>query len=243
MRCCAAMGRNPPGPASPPSHRCGFIRFRTGFTMRSSATCCGRSDSVICDGAGTTRGAISSGRHQRDAGAGAVCGALLHRRHGLVAQADPRRHAGGRLLDDPGWARTRRVRGCALGRADRALPPIGAVGRHHVPARRAHPGPLRPLLRSRPDGVVNDRFATRLSAPRGPGLQPPGEHYDFLTPEYLSFNERQSPAQRRAAGGWQHPRVAARLPARARRLTRASCRPKAAGSLSGTLRGASETGR
>ncbi len=43
-----------------------------------------------------------------------------------------------------------------------------------------------------PDGVVNDRFATRLSAPRGPGLQPPGEHYDFLTPEYVSFGEIQT---------------------------------------------------
>jgi len=40
-----------------------------------------------------------------------------------------------------------------------------------------------------PDGVINDRFATELRAPRGPGLQPPGIHYDFLTPEYVSFDD------------------------------------------------------
>jgi len=39
-----------------------------------------------------------------------------------------------------------------------------------------------------PEGVINDRFATRLTPPRGPGLQPPGIHYDFLTPEYTSFD-------------------------------------------------------
>jgi alpha-L-fucosidase len=38
-----------------------------------------------------------------------------------------------------------------------------------------------------PDGVVNDRFATAFSAPKRPGMQPPGVHYDFLTPEYSSF--------------------------------------------------------
>jgi len=38
-----------------------------------------------------------------------------------------------------------------------------------------------------PDGVVNDRFATTFSAPKRPGMQPPGCHYDFLTPEYASF--------------------------------------------------------
>ena len=37
------------------------------------------------------------------------------------------------------------------------------------------------------DGVINDRFATELSPPRLLGLQPPGIHYDFLTPEYASF--------------------------------------------------------
>jgi alpha-L-fucosidase len=37
------------------------------------------------------------------------------------------------------------------------------------------------------DGVVNDRFATRFSLPPRPGLQPPGIHYDFITPEYTSF--------------------------------------------------------
>ena len=43
-----------------------------------------------------------------------------------------------------------------------------------------------------PDGVINDRFATRFTAPRIPGLQPPGIHYDFLTPEYVSFDEIQA---------------------------------------------------
>ena len=38
-----------------------------------------------------------------------------------------------------------------------------------------------------PDGVVNDRFATEFAAPKRPGMQPPGVHYDFLTPEYASF--------------------------------------------------------
>jgi alpha-L-fucosidase len=42
-----------------------------------------------------------------------------------------------------------------------------------------------------PDGVINDRFATRFTPPRRPGLQPPGIHYDFITPEYASFNEVQ----------------------------------------------------
>ena len=43
-----------------------------------------------------------------------------------------------------------------------------------------------------PDGVINDRFATRFTPPRMPGLQPPGLHYDFITPEYTSFDEIQS---------------------------------------------------
>ncbi len=43
-----------------------------------------------------------------------------------------------------------------------------------------------------PDGVVNDRFATQFTAPRMLGLQPPGIHYDFLTPEYASFDEIQT---------------------------------------------------
>jgi len=43
-----------------------------------------------------------------------------------------------------------------------------------------------------PDGVINDRFATRLTPPRRPGLQPPGIHYDFVTPEYTSFDEIQA---------------------------------------------------
>jgi alpha-L-fucosidase len=43
-----------------------------------------------------------------------------------------------------------------------------------------------------PEGVINDRFATRFTPPRGPGLQPPGIHYDFLTPEYTSFDEIQA---------------------------------------------------
>ena len=42
------------------------------------------------------------------------------------------------------------------------------------------------------DGVINDRFATRFTPPRRPGLQPPGIHYDFITPEYSSFDEIQS---------------------------------------------------
>ena len=42
-----------------------------------------------------------------------------------------------------------------------------------------------------PDGVINDRFATRFTPPRRPGLQPPGIHYDFITPEYTSFDEIQ----------------------------------------------------
>jgi len=42
-----------------------------------------------------------------------------------------------------------------------------------------------------PDGVINDRFATRFTPPRRPGLQPPGAHYDFVTPEYTSFDEIQ----------------------------------------------------
>ena len=42
-----------------------------------------------------------------------------------------------------------------------------------------------------PDGVVNDRFATRYTPPRRMGLQPPGIHYDFITPEYTSFDEIQ----------------------------------------------------
>ena len=42
-----------------------------------------------------------------------------------------------------------------------------------------------------PDGVINDRFATRFTPPRRPGLQPPGIHYDFITPEYTSFNQVQ----------------------------------------------------
>lgn len=42
-----------------------------------------------------------------------------------------------------------------------------------------------------PDGVINDRFATRFAPPRQLGLQPPGIHYDFLTPEYTGFNEIQ----------------------------------------------------
>jgi alpha-L-fucosidase len=40
-----------------------------------------------------------------------------------------------------------------------------------------------------PDGVVSDRFATQLSFPRGRGLQPSGMHYDFLTPEYVVFDD------------------------------------------------------
>jgi len=40
-----------------------------------------------------------------------------------------------------------------------------------------------------PDGVINDRFATELTAPRAHGLQPPGIHYDFLTPEYATFDD------------------------------------------------------
>jgi alpha-L-fucosidase len=40
-----------------------------------------------------------------------------------------------------------------------------------------------------PDGVINDRFATELTAPQGRGLQPPGIHYDFLTPEYAVFDD------------------------------------------------------
>ena len=40
-----------------------------------------------------------------------------------------------------------------------------------------------------PDGVINDRFATELTAPQRPGLQPPGVHYDFLTPEYSVFDD------------------------------------------------------
>ena len=43
-----------------------------------------------------------------------------------------------------------------------------------------------------PDGVINDRFATRFTPPRRPGLQPPGIHYDFVTPEYSSFDEIQA---------------------------------------------------
>jgi alpha-L-fucosidase len=39
------------------------------------------------------------------------------------------------------------------------------------------------------DGVINDRFATEWTPPRRPGLQPPGVHYDFLTPEYTVFEE------------------------------------------------------
>jgi alpha-L-fucosidase len=38
------------------------------------------------------------------------------------------------------------------------------------------------------EGVINDRFATRFTPPRLPGLQPPGMHYDFITPEYTSFD-------------------------------------------------------
>lgn len=38
-----------------------------------------------------------------------------------------------------------------------------------------------------PDGVVNDRFATSFTPPKRPGMQPPGIHYDYLTPEYASF--------------------------------------------------------
>jgi len=37
--------------------------------------------------------------------------------------------------------------------------------------------------------VINDRFATQLTAPQGRGLQPPGVHYDFLTPEYAAFDD------------------------------------------------------
>jgi alpha-L-fucosidase len=40
--------------------------------------------------------------------------------------------------------------------------------------------------------VINDRFATRFTLPRRPGLQPPGIHYDFVTPEYTSFDEIQA---------------------------------------------------
>lgn len=43
-----------------------------------------------------------------------------------------------------------------------------------------------------PDGVVNDRFATRFVPPQRPGLQPAGIHYDFRTPEYTSFDEIQT---------------------------------------------------
>lgn len=42
------------------------------------------------------------------------------------------------------------------------------------------------------DGVVNDRFATHFTPPRRPGLQPPGVHYDFVTPEYTTFDEIQT---------------------------------------------------
>jgi len=42
------------------------------------------------------------------------------------------------------------------------------------------------------DGVINDRFATRFTPPRHLGLQPPGIHYDFLTPEYACFDEIQT---------------------------------------------------
>ena len=40
-----------------------------------------------------------------------------------------------------------------------------------------------------PDGVINDRFATQLTPPQARGLQPPGIHYDFLTPEYATFDD------------------------------------------------------
>ncbi|MGA7873886.1 MAG: alpha-L-fucosidase [Candidatus Binatus sp.] len=43
-----------------------------------------------------------------------------------------------------------------------------------------------------PDGVINDRFATQFTPPRRPSLQPPGVHYDFVTPEYTSFDEIQT---------------------------------------------------
>ncbi len=43
-----------------------------------------------------------------------------------------------------------------------------------------------------PDGVINDRFATAFTPPRRPGLQPPGIHFDFVTPEYTSFDEIQA---------------------------------------------------
>jgi alpha-L-fucosidase len=39
------------------------------------------------------------------------------------------------------------------------------------------------------DGVVNDRFATTFTPPKRPGMQPPGVHHDFVTPEYASFAE------------------------------------------------------
>ncbi|MEO8602029.1 MAG: alpha-L-fucosidase [bacterium] len=42
------------------------------------------------------------------------------------------------------------------------------------------------------DGVINDRFATTYTPPQRLGLQPPGIHYDFLTPEYASFDAIQA---------------------------------------------------
>lgn len=40
-----------------------------------------------------------------------------------------------------------------------------------------------------PDGVINDRFATELTPSKRQGLQPPGIHYDFVTPEYATFDD------------------------------------------------------
>ena len=42
-----------------------------------------------------------------------------------------------------------------------------------------------------PDGAINDRFGTEFSVPLRPGMNPPGVHYDFLTPEYSSFDDIQ----------------------------------------------------
>lgn len=42
-----------------------------------------------------------------------------------------------------------------------------------------------------PDGAINDRFGTDFGVPLRPGMNPPGIHYDFLTPEYSSFEDIQ----------------------------------------------------
>lgn len=50
-----------------------------------------------------------------------------------------------------------------------------------------------------PDGAINDRCGTEFSIPLRPGMNPPEVHYDFLTPEYSSFDDIEEQKFQRSA--------------------------------------------